>query len=84
MSMSEDQIRKSMRRSFSAYATKTRRAALVLGNALTVLRSEAELAKLSAEEFGQIAREEAALADRRMAADAAALHPTAPYLSEVS
>jgi hypothetical protein len=84
MAMSEDQIRKSMRRSFSAYATKTRRASLVLGNTLSVLRSEAELAKLDAGTFGTIAREEMSHADQRMKADAATYHPVVPFLSEVS
>ena len=84
MAMSENQIRAELRQSFSAYATVIRRAAIVLGGRLAVAKSQAEIAKLSPEEFSEIAREEAALADRRMAADAAALHPTVPFLSEVS
>ena len=83
MAMSEDQIREAMRRSFSAYATVTRRASIVLGGRLAVAKAEAELAKLPPEDFEAIAREEAALADRRMASDATALHPVVPFLSEV-
>ncbi len=84
MAMSEDQIRESMRRSFSAYATKMRRASLVLGSNLSVLKNEAELAKLEGDAFGRIAREEMSAADQRMKADAVTFHPAVPYLSEVS
>ncbi len=84
MAMSENQIREAMRQSFSSYATKTRRASLVLGNSLAVLKSEADLAKLAPGAFGVITREEMARSDERMQADAAAFHPVVPFLGEVS
>jgi len=84
MAMSENQIREAMRQSFSSYATKLRRASLVLGNNLAVLKNEAELAKLAPGAFGAIAREEVERSDERMRADAAAFHPVVPHVSEAS
>ncbi len=84
MAMSENQIREAMRQSFSSYATKLRRASLVLGNNLAVLKNEAELAKLSPGAFGALTREEMGRSEDRMQADAAAFHPVVPFLNEVS
>jgi hypothetical protein len=83
MAMSEEQIRVAMRQSFSAYTTKMRRASLVLGSNLSVLKGEADLAKLEGDAFGKIAREEMSAADQRMTADAATFHPAVPFISEV-
>ncbi|MEP1330127.1 hypothetical protein [Pseudophaeobacter sp.] len=84
MAMSEDQIREAMRQSFSSYATKMRRASLVLGSNLSVLKGEAELAKLAPDTFGRIALEEVDRSERRMKVDAATFHPVIPFLREVS
>lgn len=81
MAMSEDQIREAMRRSFSNYATKVRRASLVLSNSLAVLTREADLAKLPQATFDKIAREEMEVAERRMKLEPASVQP---ILSEAS
>lgn len=72
MAISEDQIREAMRKSFSFYTTKMRRASLALGSNLSVLKGEADLAKLGSDAFGRIAREEMSAADQRMPETSAA------------
>lgn len=78
MAMTKDEIRESLRRGFSAYATKQLRAGLVLGGRLSVVKQNAALAKMPDDEFDALAREEMERAMQRMKAQQQAFHPAAP------
>jgi hypothetical protein len=84
MAKSKTEMRQALRSSFSAYAIKQRRASLVLGARLSVLKSDASLSKMEPGEFDAIARQEMETTMRRMEADVATFHPVVPLLSEVS
>lgn len=84
MAKTKIEMRQALHRSFSAYATKQRRASLVLGTRLAVLKLDAGLSKMEPGEFETIARQEMETTLRRMEADTATFHPVVPFLSEVS
>ena len=84
MAKSKTEMRQALRSSFSAYAIKQRRASLVLGARLSVLKSDASLSKMEPGEFDAIPRQEMETTMRRMEADVATFHPVVPLLSEVS
>ncbi|KXF92107.1 hypothetical protein [Phaeobacter inhibens] len=81
MAMTQSEIQTALHRAFSSYATKMRRANLVLGNSLVVLRREAEIAKITPEAFDAMARVEMDQADKRMQDDAAR-HPVVAPIAE--
>ncbi|WP_405111023.1 hypothetical protein L0Z65_04085 [Phaeobacter sp. BS52] len=81
MAMTQSEIQTALHSAFSSYATKMRRANLVLGNSLVVLRREAEIAKIAPEAFDAMAREEMNQADKRMRDDLVQ-HPVAAPIAE--
>ncbi|WP_238705028.1 hypothetical protein [Parasedimentitalea marina] len=84
MAKSKTEMRQALRSSFTAFAIKQRRASLVLGARLSVLKTDAALSKMEPGEFDTIARQEMETTMRRMEADVATSHPVAPFLDEVS
>ena len=84
MAMTPDQINADLARAFSAYATQQRRAGLVLGNRLAVLRNEAKLARLTNADFDRMARAQMEISDARMRSDVSRLHPVAAVAVEAS
>lgn len=81
MAMTKEQIRESLRSRFSSFATKHRRATMVLGSGLKILEREAELAKIPRDDHQAMVREEMERAITRMEAEAKALHPVVPVLA---
>ena len=84
MAMTPDQINADLARAFSTYASKTRRAGLVLGNRLAVLKREASLAHLDPTAFDLMARHHMEAADARMRSDVAIFHPVTVPSEKVS
>ncbi len=84
MAMTPDQIQADLARAFSAYVTVTRRAGLVLGNRLAVLRNEAKLARLTNADFDRMTRVQVEISDARMLSDVSRLHPVAAEAVEVN
>jgi len=84
MAKTKAEMRQALRSSFTAFAIKQRRASLVLGARLSVLKTDAGLSRMEPGEFDVIARQEMETALRRMEADVATYHPVVPFLSEVS
>ncbi len=84
VAMTPEQINEDLARAFSAYATATGRAWLVLGNRLAVLRGEAKLARMLSADFDRMARAQMETADARMRKDAARLHPATVAQKEAS
>ncbi|MDE4175781.1 hypothetical protein PXK01_16585 [Phaeobacter sp. PT47_59] len=79
MAMTKDEIREELRGCFSAYVTKNLRDGIILGGRLSVLEKEAALAKIGAEEFADLVREEMQKPMRRMEAQPA-IHPVVPLV----
>jgi len=77
--MSKDDYRQKLRQNLSAYATSQTRASMTLGGRLTVLRLQATVAGLTAEDLADITAEETARADRRLAR-ITALHSVGPIV----
>ncbi len=84
MAMTPAQINADLAKAFRCYASKQRRAGLVLGNRLAVLRQEAALAHLNPRDFEQMARAQMDITDARMRSDVATFHPVAAIAGETS
>ncbi|TNJ40476.1 hypothetical protein [Phaeobacter sp. B1627] len=84
MAMTPEEIEADLARAFSHYAARQRRAGLVLGNRLAVLKNEAGLARIHGAEFDAMARRQMEAADARMRANVQTDHPVVAVKQEAT